>query len=55
MKKRVVEILKETSLYKSSIDVYHLAFSEYHDLELITFDEGFKKLQNIAQTEIVIK
>ncbi len=52
---RMLEILKETSLYISSFDVYHLAFSEYHNAKLTTFDKGFKKLQNISKIEIFIK
>ena len=53
--KRMLEILKETSLYISSFDVYHLAFSEFYNTKLITFDKGFKKLREIAKIEIVIK
>lgn len=49
---RMIEILKETSLYMSSFDVYHLAFAESHNAKLFTFDNGFKKLQNISKTEI---
>jgi len=52
---RMIEILKETSLYISSSDVYHLAFAEYHNTKLFTFDKGFKKLQNISKIELVIK
>ena len=52
---RMLEILKETSLYISSFDIYHLAFSEYYNSKLFTFDKGFKKLQNISKVEIVIK
>lgn len=52
---RMIEILKETSLYISSFDVYHLAFSEQYNAQLITFDKGFKKLQDIAKIEVVIK
>lgn len=52
---RTLEILKETNLYISSFDVYHLAFAEYHNAELLTFDKGFKKLQNISKIEVVIK
>ena len=52
---RILEILKETSLYNSSFDVYHLAFAEYHNTKLFTFDKGFKKLQNISKIEIDIK
>ncbi len=47
--------LKETSLYISSFDVYHLAFSEFYNARLITFDKGFKKLKEIAKVEMVIK
>ena len=52
---RTLEILKETNLYISSFDVYHLAFAEYHNTKLFTFDKGFKKLQNISKIEIDIK
>ena len=52
---RMIEVVKETSLYISSFDVYHLAFAEYHNSKLFTFDKGFKKLQNIAKLEICIK
>ena len=52
---RMTEILKETSLYISSFDVNHLAFSEYYNSKLFTFDKGFKKLQNISKIEIDIK
>ncbi len=52
---RMIEILKETSLYVSSSDVSHLAFAEYHNAKLVTFDKGFKKLKNISNIEIDIK
>ena len=52
---RMLEILKETSLYISSFDVYHLAFSEFYNAKLVTFDKGFKKLKEIAKVETVIK
>ncbi|MCK5294311.1 MAG: PIN domain-containing protein [Arcobacteraceae bacterium] len=52
---RMIEILKETSLYISSFDVCHLAFSEYYNAKLLTFDKGFKKLQNISKIELIIK
>ena len=52
---RMIEILNKTNLYISSFDVYHLAFAEYHNTRLITFDKGFKKLQNISKIEIDIK
>lgn len=51
---RMLEILKETNLYISSFDVYHLAFAEYYHAELITFDKGFKKLLDIAKVNIVL-
>jgi predicted nucleic acid-binding protein len=51
---RILEILKETSLYISSFDVYHLAFAEYYNAELTTFDKGFKKLLNISKINIVV-
>ena len=52
---RMREILKDTNLYINSFDVHHLAFSEYYNAKLFTFDKGFKKLQNISQIELVIK
>lgn len=52
---RVLEILNKTNLYISSFDVYHLAFAEYHNTKLFTFDKGFKKLLNISKIEIEIK
>jgi len=51
---RMLEILKETSLYISSFDIYHLAFSEYYNAKLITFDKGFKKLLDVAKIDIVV-
>ena len=52
---RMIEILKETSLYISSFDVYHLTFAEHYNAKVFTFDKGFKKLQNISKIEIDIK
>jgi len=51
---RMLEILKETSLYISSFDVYHLAFAEYYNAELTTFDKGFKKLLDVSKVDITI-
>jgi predicted nucleic acid-binding protein len=53
--KRVVEILKESKQYNSSFDIFHLAFCEYNNCKLITFDKGFKKLQNLSKIEVIIK
>ena len=52
---RMIEVLEETNLYISSFDVYHLAFSEYYNARLFTFDKGFKKLQDISKIKIIIK
>jgi len=52
---RMLEILKETSLYISSFDVYHLAFSEHYNAKLITFDKGFKKLKRLSKVEVVVE
>ena len=52
---RVLEILKYKSLYTSSFDIFHLAFAEYYNAKLVTFDKGFEKLKNISQIEIDIK
>jgi predicted nucleic acid-binding protein len=55
MSGRILEILEKTKLYSSSFDISHLVFCEYHDCKLITFDKGYKKLQNISKIEIDIK
>jgi len=47
-------VLKETSLYISSFDIYHLAFSEHYNAELHTFDKGFKKLLDISKVNISV-
>ena len=51
---RMLEILKETSLYISSFDIYHLAFCERYNAELHTFDKGFKKLLDISKVNISV-
>ena len=43
---KVLEIMKNTNSYKSSFDVYHLAFSEFYNAKLITFDKGFSKFKD---------
>ena len=53
--KRIVEIISQTNLFQSSFDVFHLAFCEENNCKLITFDKGFKKLQNISKIEIDIR
>jgi len=52
---KCLEIFNQTKLYTSSFDIYHLAFAEYYGARLITFDKGFKKLQDISEAEIIIK
>ena len=47
--KRAIEIFEETNLHNNSFDIFHLAFCEYNNCKLITFDKGFKKLQNISK------
>jgi len=54
MQLRILELLKETHLYKSSFDVYHVAFSEYYEAKLITFDKGFTKVQNYTKIALEI-
>jgi len=54
MQLRVLELLKETQLYKSSFDVHHVAFSEYYKAKLITFDKGFKHLKSHAKIALEI-
>ena len=53
--KRIVDIISQTNLFKSSFDIFHLAFCEENNCKLITFDQGFKKLQTISKIEIDIK
>jgi len=52
---RVLDIFSKTLRYKDSFDIFHLAFSEYYNLKLITFDRGFKNLTNLTKNEIIIK
>jgi len=54
MQLRVLELLTETHLYKSSFDVYHVAFSEYYEAKFVTFDKGFKHLKSHAKIELEI-
>ncbi len=52
---RALEIMKQKDFYRHSFDVFHLAFAEYYiSKQLVTFDKGFKKLQNITEVEIII-
>ena len=51
---RVIELLNKTKNYKSSFDLFHLAFCEHYESKLLTFDKGFKKLQAHSQIEITI-
>ncbi len=52
---RALEIMNQEDFYKHSFDVFHLAFSEHYNCKkLVTFDKGFKKLQNITDVEIII-
>jgi len=51
---RVLNILKNRSLYNSSFDIYHLAFAEYYNAKLITYDKGFKKLKDDSKVLIEI-
>jgi len=53
--KRAIDILKRSKQYQSSFDIFHLAFAEENSCKLITFDKGFKKLQNISKIEIDIQ
>jgi len=53
--KRVLQIFDKTNLYNSSFDLFHLAFAEFYEAKLITFDKGFKKLKKITTIEIEIK
>lgn len=52
---RIIEILKESKQYNSSFDISHLAFCEQNNCKLITFDNGFKKLQNLSKIEVIVK
>jgi len=55
MSERIVEIISETKLFNSSFDIFHLVFCEENNCKLVTFDKGFKKLQNISKIDIEIK
>jgi predicted nucleic acid-binding protein len=52
--KRVIDIFENTNLYNSSFDIFHLAFCEENNCKLLTFDKGFKKLQDTSKVEIEI-
>ena len=49
---RTLELLNKSGLYKSSFDINHLAFCEFYELELVTFDKGFKSLSKYSDTKI---
>ena len=49
---RTLELLNKSGLYESSFDINHLAFCEFYELELITFDRGFKNLSKYSDTKI---
>ena len=51
---RTLELLNKSGLYKSSFDINHLAFCEFYELELITFDKGFKKFYTVCGVEFEI-
>jgi len=53
--KRIVDIIEKTKLFSSSFDIAHLAFCEENNCKLITFDQGFKKLQKTATIKIEIQ
>ena len=54
LSQRIIEIISKTHLYKSSFDIYHLAFCENNNCKLITFDKGFKKFETISKIKIDI-
>ncbi len=54
LNQRIIEIIKETKLFTSSFDIFHLTFCENHNCKLVTFDKGFKKFKNISNVEIVL-
>lgn len=52
---RALDIMKQKDFYRHSFDVFHLAFCEYYQCDrLVTFDKGFKKLQDITEVEIML-
>lgn len=52
---RVLDILSQKNFYKNSFDVFHLAFAEKNGCDsFVTFDKGFKKLQDMTNMEIII-
>jgi len=52
---QLLEMLDNDYTFKNSFDLYHVVFAKVYNCEkLITFDKGFKKLQDITDIEIVI-
>ncbi|KIM02554.1 MAG: hypothetical protein KU28_12495 [Sulfurovum sp. PC08-66] len=52
---RTLEIMAQKDFYRHSFDAFHIAFAQYYQCQkFITFDQGFKKLQDITDMEIVI-
>ncbi|MBN2824523.1 MAG: type II toxin-antitoxin system VapC family toxin [Campylobacterales bacterium] len=51
----LLEMLNNDFTLKNSFDLYHVVFAKvYKCKKLITFDKGFKKLQDIADVEIEV-
>ena len=51
----LLEILDNDYAFKNSFDLYHVAFANAHRCkEIITFDKGFKKFQDIYEIDIEI-
>ncbi|MEA2029875.1 MAG: PIN domain-containing protein [Campylobacterota bacterium] len=52
---QLLEMLDSDYTLKNSFDLYHVIFAKVYNCDkLITFDKGFKKLQNITDMEIVL-
>ncbi len=51
----LLSILDNNYAFKNSFDLYHLAFANAHRCkEIITFDKGFKKFQDIYEIDIKV-
>jgi len=52
---RALEIMAQKDFYRHSFDAFHIAFCQFHQCQkFITFDKGFKKLQDITDVEIEV-
>ena len=51
----ILSLMSETSSYKQSFDIYHLCFSNHFNCtKFITYDNGFKRFQDLSHAKIEI-